>query len=85
MGNDLRPMGVVGLLAEANWPLDAPCADDLAGSLEYESLDEVQIEEGGRYIAIYGRLDYSQQVFATAFLCSLLLKDLPCASLHAAV
>ena len=56
-------MGIMGVVAEADWPRDALSLNE--ADLEFwkfQSLDEVVLEDGAKYVAIYCRPDYLEQV-----------------------
>ena len=56
-------MGIMGVVEEADWPRDALSLNEAdLEFLECQSLDEVVLEDGAKYVAIYGRPDYLEQV-----------------------
>ena len=63
LASSLHAMGIIGVVAEACWPKDALSLTE--ADLEFwkfQSLDEVVLEDGAKYAAIYGRRDYREQV-----------------------
>ncbi|KAK9822264.1 hypothetical protein WJX74_000934 [Apatococcus lobatus] len=56
-------MGIIGVVAEADWPQDALSSDDkLIDNVKFQSLDDVILKDGAEYVPIYGRPDYLQQL-----------------------
>ena len=62
LASSLHPIGIIGVVAEADWPLDALSLDEeTIDDVKIQSLDEVILEDGAKYVAIYGRRDYLEQ------------------------
>lgn len=56
-------MGIMGLVLEAAWPLNALSPEeDISAVVSIQNLDEIMLQEGGRYVAIYSGSDFMQQV-----------------------
>lgn len=63
LASSLHPMGIIGVVAEADWPNDALSLNEAEIDFwKFQSLDEVVLEDGAKYVAIYGRPDYLEQV-----------------------
>ena len=79
LASSLHPMGIIGVVAEADWPVDALSLDEeMIDDVKLQSLDEVILEDGAKYVAIYGRLDYLEQVHMVSSLCCILWPSSSC-------
>lgn len=66
MSSRLTPMGIIGVVPELEWPLDADClGDDIVEALKPESIDVIDLEERGTYMAVYGKPAYHEQVIVS--------------------
>ncbi len=59
IANRLALMGIVGVVAEADWPRDALAMDD---DLAIQNLAGAALQEDSKYVAIYSGADLREQV-----------------------
>ncbi len=63
MADILKPMGIVALVDTADWPTDVLGLD--ASEIHIQPVEDVVLEEAGRYVPIYGRRAFLAQVRVT--------------------